>query len=291
MGNIKKIDKHLFVLTIKELSLKYKLQDILNVLNVPKSNYYRWLEKSKDKDENIISKIKIIVKDNKYRYGYRRVHSALKSEYGIYINHKKVLKIMNEYNLLAKTREKKFKLKNGNYHQKLDDLINRDFKSDTPNKKWYTDITMLKSKEVRLYLSTIIDGYNNEVISYNFSESPNVEFVLKTLNKACDNSQYNNLILHSDQGSTYTAYAFQEQVKEKNINQSMSRVGVCYDNVQIESFFSHLKEEIFYSPDNLLSKKELIEIVNEYMYYYNNNRIQMKLKEMSPVQYRKHFSK
>lgn len=192
-------------------------------------------------------------------------------------------------NLLSKVRKKEFKVLNGTKHEKLDDLINRNFKANTLNEKWYTDITMIKTKEARLYLSVIIDGFNNEVVAHEISESPDVLLVIKTIDKACLNNNYDKLILHSDQGSTYTALAFQERVKEKNIIQSMSRVGVCYDNVQIESFFSHLKEEIFYSPSHLEPKQEMIEKVNEYMYYYNNNRIQMKLKEMSPVQYREHF--
>lgn len=198
---------------------------------------------------------------------------------------------MKENDLLSKVRKKPFKLHNGSKHVKLDDLINRKFKANIANSKWYTDITMIKTKETKLYLSAIIDGYNNEVIAHSIGESPNVSLVIDTIEKATYKKEYNHLILHSDQGTTYTAYAFQKRVKEKNINQSMSRVGVCYDNVLIESFFSHLKEEIFYSPDQLEPKQVIIDKVNEYMYYYNNKRIQMKLKEMSPVQYRKHFFK
>ena len=183
------------------------------MLNVPKSSYYRWLNSSEQVEEHL-DLIKSLVIEHKYRYGYRRLNSVLRTKHNIKINHKKLLRIMNENNLLSKVRKKSFKLLNGNKHKRLDDLINRDFKAESINTKWYTDITMIKSKEARLYLSVIIDGYNNEVVAHSISERPDVSLVLDTIDKACNKSQYDELILHSDQGSTYTAYAFQKKVKE-----------------------------------------------------------------------------
>ena len=127
------------------------------------------------------------------------------------------------------------------------------------------------------------------VISSITGSSPNLELAFETVNKALEKRRIKGVILHSDQGGLYTSPKFQEFVKEKNIIQSMSQVGVCYDNVLIESFFSHLKSEAFYSQDFTATNEQIIELVEEYIYYYNNERLQLKLNKLPPIQYREQF--
>lgn len=263
---------------------------MLAFLEIPKSNYYRWKSKPENKDESkLLEHIKAICNKHKRRYGYRRVTAELKAQYQLTINHKRVNRIMTENNLQAKIRRKKFVYYKPNEIVKKADLIQRQFKADAPNKKWYTDVSTITEGESKLYLSAIIDGFNNEVISSVLGPSPNLELAFETVNRAIKDRDLAGVILHSDQGGLYTSRKFQEFVKEKNIIQSMSQVGVCYDNVLIESFFSHLKTEAFYSQDFNATNEQIIEIVEEYIYYYNNERLQLKLNKLPPMKYREQF--
>jgi putative transposase len=263
---------------------------MLAFLEIPKSNYYRWKSKLDDKDEcNLIELIKAICNKHKRRYGYRRVLAELRMEYQLKINHKRVSRMMRENNLQAKIRRKKFVRYKPDVIVKKADLIKRQFKADAPNKKWYTDVSTITDGESKLYLSAIIDGFNNEVISSVTGPSPDLDLAFETVNRAVKDRDIDGVILHSDQGGLYTSPRFQEFIKGKNIVQSMSHVGVCYDNVLIESFFSHLKAEAFYSQDFTATNEQIIEIVEEYIYYYNNERLQLKLNKLPPIKYREQF--
>jgi putative transposase len=262
---------------------------MLAFLEIPKSTYYRWKKQAQvpcERDADALPIIKQVCQRHKRRYGYRRVTAELKTIHGLEINHKKVSRIMRENDLLSKIRRKKF-----TYHKpesviKREDLIKRDFRAEAPNQKWYTDVSTFTFGETDLYLSAIIDGFNNEVISSVISTSPNLQLAYDTIDEALKKTKVKKVILHSDQGGLYTSPKFQQYVKEKNIIQSMSQKGVCYDNVQIESFFSHLKTEAFYSQDFPATNSQIIEIMEEYIYYYNNERIQIKLNNLPPVKYR-----
>lgn len=260
---------------------------MLAYLKIPKSNYYRWRRKPDDESEReLIELIKVICTKHKRRYGYRRVTAALRDECQLIINHKRVSRIMTENSLQARIRRKKFIHFKPAVIVKKADLIQRQFKADAPNKKWYTDVSTITFGETNLYLSAIIDGFNNEVISSVISSSPNLELAFETVNQAIQSRSIDEVILHSDQGGLYTSPRFQKFVEEKNIIQSMSQIGVCYDNVLIESFFSHLKTEAFYSQDFTATNEQITEIVEEYIYYYNNERLQLKLNKLPPTKYR-----
>ncbi|WP_346355832.1 IS3 family transposase [Azotosporobacter soli] len=261
--------------------------EMLTFLEIPKTNYYRWRKQPDDRLENeLLKHIRIICSKHKRRYGYRRVTEVLRTEYQLNINHKRVSRIMAENNLQARISRKRFVHFKPDVAVKKADLIKRQFKADAPNRKWYTDVSTITIGETNLYLSAIIDGFNNEVISSVISTSPNLELAFDTINQAIQGRNIEKVILHSDQGGLYTSPRFQEFVKEKNIIQSMSQVGVCFDNVLIESFFSHLKTEAFYSQDFTATNEQIIEIVEEYIYYYNNDRLQLKLNKLPPIKYR-----
>lgn len=260
---------------------------MLAFLEIPKSNFYRWRNRADNAiEQEIVECIKTICDKHKRRYGYRRVKEVLRDEFQLIINHKRVSRIMKENNLQARIRRKKFVHFKPEQVVKKEDLIKRQFKANAPNNKWYTDVSTITFGESHLYLSAIIDGFNNEVISSAISSSPNLELAFETVSRAIQGKNIDKVILHSDQGGLYTSPRFQEFVKEKNIIQSMSQVGVCYDNVLIESFFSHLKTEAFYSQDFTATNEQIIEIVEEYIYYYNNERLQLKLNKLPPIKYR-----
>lgn len=169
-----------------------------------------------------------------------------------------------------------------------DNLIARDFSASKPLEKLGTDIIYLPFGQSMMYLSSIINFYNGEVIAQTIGFKQDVSFVLDTLNQLPELPELpEGCILHSDQGSVYTSYTYQQIVKEKGITMSMSRKGTPVDNSPVEAFHSTLKSETFYL-DNIYRTTNVcvINIVEDYINYYNNIRIQTKLNSQSPVNYR-----
>jgi transposase InsO family protein len=183
-------------------------------------------------------------------------------------------------------RKKKYRSYRGEVGKIAPNLLKRDFRAVKPNSKWATDITEFKLLGQKLYLSPIMDLFNGEIISYSLSKSPNfnqiTEMLKDAFQKIPDNSQ---LILHSDQGWQYQMRAYQKMLKDKGIRQSMSRKGNCYDNSVIENFFGILKSE-FYHNQKFLSVECFSNELSDYIDYYNNRRIKVKLNGLSPVQFR-----
>ena len=269
----------------------------LKVAKLNKSSFYEWKEKLykqiKSKEIYIIEKIKDIVKESKGRYGYRRVSKVLRLEYGLIVNHKKVLRIMKENELLCikfKNRVRKYNSYKGTVGKIANNIVNRNFKADKPNKLWLTDITEFKigNSEKKIYLSPILDTFNGEIISYSIGFSPTVTLTNKSLEKALKRiKNKEDLTIHTDQGFHYQHSSFVRTLENNNIKQSMSRKGNCLDNAPMENFFGILKQEMFYG-ENYSSYEKLIEDIKEYIKWYNTKRIKENLKGMSPIDYRLH---
>ena len=269
----------------------------LKVAKLNKSSFYEWKEKLykqiKSKEIYIIEKIKDIVKESKGRYGYIRVNKVLRLEYGLIVNHKKVLRIMKENELLCikfKNRVRKYNSYKGTVGKIANNIVNRNFKADKPNKLWLTDITEFKivNSEKKIYLSPILDTFNGEIISYSIGFSPTVTLTNKSLEKALKRiKNKEDLTIHTDQGFHYQHSSFVRTLENNNIKQSMSRKGNCLDNAPMENFFGILKQEMFYG-ENYSSYEKLIEDIKEYIKWYNTKRIKENLKGMSPIDYRLH---
>ena len=276
-------------MVVSELRLIYPLKILLNVSGVKKSTFYYTLSKvdKDDKNKSIIDKIKEIFFYHKERYGYRRITLELRNQ-GYLVNHKKVYRLMIKLGLKPLKRNKrKYSSYKGTVGKIANNLINREFEADRPNEKWYTDVTEFNLRGDKVYLSPILDGFNQEVISYNVSKSPNLEQINDMLNKAFDNKELVGLIFHSDQGWQYQHESYQQRLKNKGIKQSMSRKGNSMDNGLMENFFGILKTEMFYDQeDKYKTIDDLIKAIDEYIYYYNYDRIKVKLKGLSPVNYR-----
>ena len=166
-------------------------------------------------------------------------------------------------------------------------MLERHFKTNQPNRKWVTDVTEFKVNDQKLYLSPILDLFNGEVVSYNLSRHPNFKQITDMLEGAFQKlpNKVDNLILHSDQGWQYQMKSYQNLLKAKGITQSMSRKATCLDNAVAENFFGLLKTELFYL-EKFDSLDQLEKAIVEYIDYYNNRRIKLKLNGLSPVQYR-----
>ena len=212
---------------------------------------------------------------------------------GFNINHKKVLRIMREESLLCskfKTRSRKYSSYKGQIGKVANNLVNRRFKASKPNELWLTDITefRIKGQEKKLYLSPILDIFNSEVISYTLSNHPTIDLTNTMLEKALyKNKDIKNLTIHSDQGFHYQHNSWTNRLEKMNIVQSMSRKGNCLDNSTMENFFGVLKQEMYYGVE-FESYDKLVQEIEEYIKWYNEDRIKTKLNGMSPVDYRLH---
>ena len=229
--------------------------------------------------------IRKIYDQHKGRYGYRRITIQLRDE-GVIANHKTVRKLMAGMSLKAKRRNQRYRSYKGDVGKIAPNVINRDFSADAPNQKWTTDVTQVKIKDRKLFLSPILDMFNGEIISYQISSIPNMKMVLTMLKKAFNKKEgLSGLILHSDQGWQYQQQRYQDILKQRGIIQSMSRKGNCLDNSMMENFFGLMKSELLYLQD-WESVDEFKKELKAYIKYYNNDRIKLRLKGKSPVKYR-----
>lgn len=252
-----------------------------------RSTFYYYLKKLGQPDKNGSTKAEIaaIYQEHKGRYGYRRITSTLKGR-GMMINHKKVARLMKECGFKSIVRAKKYKSYRGEQGRIASNLLKRKFTARRPNQKWTTDITEFAVAGKKLYLSAILDLFNGEIISYTISDRPNYHQVKDMLDKSLARlSPSCRLVLHSDQGWQYQMKQYQQELRKNKIRQSMSRKGNCLDNAVMESFFAILKSELFYI-QKFTSYEELEKAIAEYICYYNNRRIKLKLNGLSPVEYR-----
>jgi putative transposase len=254
---------------------------------MPKSVYYYWRAASSKVDPYRGAKEHVtqIFNAHRGRYGYRRVHLELRNQQQ-YLNHKTVQKLMGQLGLKSTVRPKRYQSYRGSVGKVAPNLLERNFGASKPNQKWVTDVTEFNIKGERVYLSPILDLYNQEIISYEIADRPQISMVSTMLNKAFKQlKQTDKPMLHSDQGWQYQMGLYQQALKAQGITQSMSRKGNCLDNAVMENWFGMMKTEFFYQQkfDDIQSFKTQLK---EYIHYYNHDRIKQKLKGLSPVNYR-----
>ena len=273
---------------IKELvDKKYKLKYLLKAVGMARSTYYYELDVIAIRNKPILKEIKMIFAENKGIYGVRRVYNELINR-GFKINHKRVQRLMNKEGLRGKCPKEKYHSYKGTVGKVADNIINRDFSTTAPLQKWTTDVSQFKFPWEKCYFSPILDMNTNEIISYDLSLHPNLDQIKRMLEKAFNKfPKTEGIILHSDQGWQYQHFYYRNELKKHGIIQSMSRKGNCYDNSIMETFFGRMKTELYYSCEkDYLSFESFNEAVEEYIDYYNNKRIQSKIKWIPPVHYR-----
>jgi putative transposase len=258
---------------------------------VSKSGYYKWVLQStiENRDSALIEKIKGKQRKFKYTYGYRKMTSIINRESDIRINGKKILRIMRENNLLSAIRRKR-KWYGCSAGEPKENILNRNFRTRLPNKKFVADVTEIKIKQKKIYLSAIMDIYNNEIVSYEIGRHNSLSLVSNTVeNLICKKGKrLQGCIFHSDQGSQYTSNYTKNKLASNGIIQSMSRKGNPLDNACIENFFGVMKTETLYN--KTLSFRSVEHFQTElikWIDYYNYERIQKKLNYLSPIEYKK----
>ena len=276
---------------VKELKEKgYRLKYLLRAMGIAKSTYYFEISKSDivfRRNKDLLNVIQEIFTQNKGKYGVRRIHKELVNR-GYNVNHKRVQRIMHENNLFGKRPKEKYHSYKGETGKIADNIIARDFTTTAPLQKWTTDISQFNFTWGKCYLSPILDMNTNEIISYDLSNKPNIEQIKRMLDKAFTKfPDLSGLIFHSDQGWQYQHEYYRKSLSKNGIIQSISRKGNCYDNSIMESFFGRMKNEMYYGCEKDYQSFEVFnKAVEEYIYYYNNERIQKKTKWMPPVKYR-----
>lgn len=252
-------------------------------IGISRATYYRWkVNYGHEKKDSVVEKIHELCVQHKFRYGYRKITALLRAEHKV--NHKRVQRIMQQEQLQCRVKVKKRKPTGQPIHI-AEHLLKRQFQADRPMQKLVTDITYLPFGGKTLYLSSILDLFNGEIVAYSIADKQDTSFVLDTLNQL---PILPGAMLHSDQGSVYTSQLYQEAVKGKGIIMSMSRKGTPADNAPIESFHSTLKSETFYLEGLTCTTTAIVEqTVRDYITYYNSIRIQTKLNNQSPIHYRR----
>jgi putative transposase len=263
------------------------LDILLQIAHLPRSSFYYHAAHLNYPPKHVPERAEIhkICTEHKGRYGYRRVTLALRRQ-GYQTNHKLVMKLMREEQLNCVLRPKKYRSYRGEVGKVAPNRLDRRFQAEKPNTKWTTDITEFKVQGQKLYLSPLLDLYNREIVSYAVSKTPEFRLVREMLEQAFRKvPDPDSLMIHSDQGWQYQMKIYQRMLKEKGITQSMSRKGNCYDNSVMENFFGLLKTE-FYTNQSFKSVEHFLVELAQYIDYYNNKRIKVKLKGLSPVEFR-----
>ena len=289
--NLDKLTNREKVFLIDALRNKYKLNELLSVLKLSKSSYCYQIQSinKDDKYKELRIKIKEIFSLNKERYGYRRIHCLLRKD-GVIVSEKVVRRIMRDEHLVVRTTQKrKYTSYKGEISPEVDNVINRDFSADSPNKKWLTDITEFHIPAGKVYLSPIIDCFDGMIVSWTIGTSPNAELVNTMLTKAIDTLGANEYpLVHSDRGCHYRWPDWIQLMEDAELTRSMSRKACSPDNSACEGFFGRLKNEMFYNKNwNHISIDSFIQELDEYLHWYNAERIKMSLGGMSPLQYRR----
>ena len=273
---------------------------LCDIAGVSRSGYYRWVNAKKHREEQELkdrADFEIILKayiHRGYNKGAKGIYmNLIHQKEPIVMNIKKIRRLMKKYNLICPIRKANpyrrmaKALKTSNV---ADNLVNREFTTHGPRKILLTDITYIPYNGKFCYLSTILDAYTKQILSYVLSESLEVDFVLETVKKLIEKHGIDlttETIIHSDQGCHYTSCSFIQLLKDKKLRQSMSRKGNCWDNAPQENFFGHMKDEI-----DLSKCKEYTEvksIIDDWMDYYNNERYQWNLAKLSPNEYYKYI--
>ena len=258
---------------------------MLKLSKLARSTFYYYLKARKDKYLVEKQEIQDIFANSKNTYGYRRITLELRQK-GYVINHKTVLKLMKTLKIYGKQRKSKYKSYRGEVGKVAPNLLDREFNSNAPYTKLATDVTEFSVCNEKVYLSPVLDMFNNEILSYSISTSPNflqTKEMLKGLFERLPKTAIP--ILHSDQGWQYQHKQYQKMLIDHGIVQSMSRKGNCLDNAVIENFFGLLKSELLYLQE-FSSMEHFKQELLEYLDYYNNRRIKLKLKGLTPALHR-----
>ncbi|WP_145053687.1 IS3 family transposase [Paenibacillus xylanexedens] len=278
-------------ISVEKAAKEYPVSALCKIFGVSRSGYYAYLKrKGQDRDQTDKALVQKVYDRYNGVYGYRQIQLFLLQDHGVWMNHKKVLRLMQTLGIRSQIRRKhRCNYTSSTEGRVAKNLLKRDFKADRANQKWVTDVTQFRVGESWIYLSAVKDLFNNEIVAYQMSQRNDNLLVLQTFENAFNKTKdVTGLIVHSDQGFQYTSYAYHDMLPKVGARISMSRRGNCYDNASMESFFSHLKTEGLY-PYDIRNMDEAQRRMEAYIHFYNQHRPQRKLNKLPPVEFRKQF--
>ncbi|WOO39214.1 IS3 family transposase [Anaerocolumna sp. AGMB13020] len=279
---------------MKEVNEKYgyPIHALCKLGGISRSAYYKWINRNIPACETENRRIADIIErihEESPDKGYRRIRDDLERYHDIKVNDKRVLRICRNRNIKSTIKYSS----NGCTRQAVnpyyiaENLLNREFKADAPNRKWLTDVTefhyYIGIEKHKVYLSAIFDLYDRRIVSYIIRDNNNNSLVFDTFDAAIETNPGVCPLFHSDRGFQYTNRIFRSKVESAGMTQSMSRVAKCIDNGPMEGFWGIIKRERYYGK-RFTSKKAVVEMIEKYMKYYNNKRLQRNLGVLTPME-------
>ena len=268
------------------------IRRICDVAGIPRASYYKWLNRTPPEheviNEAIAEAIREIHEDSPDK-GYRRIRDDLARDYGFYVSDNRVLRICRYLNIKSTIKYKRegCTISDKDPQHIAENILNRNFQADAPNEKWLTDVTEFKyyigPEKKKIYLSAILDLYDRRIVAYVIGDSNNTPLVYETFAQAVRMNPNAHPIFHSDRGFQYTSNVFHRKLQDHGMIQSMSRVGKCIDNGPMEGFWGILKRERYYKR-KFSSREDVVQMITEYIDYYNNRRYQRRLGVLTPME-------
>jgi len=270
----------------------YPIETACKILHVSRSAYYKWLRGDFGartvENERIADLVEKIHNESPDK-GYRRIRDDLERYHDTKVNDKRVLRICRKKGIKSTIKY----ANNGCTRQAADpqfiaeNILDRDFHADKPNEKWLTDVTEFKWFEGpvvhKVYLSAILDLYDRRIVEFIIRDRNDNPLVFDTLDAAIASNPDAHPLFHSDRGFQYTNRVFHQKLIDAGMEQSMSRVAKCIDNGPMEGFWGILKRERYYGK-RFTSREELVEMIETYIWYYNNERLQRNLGVLTPAE-------
>lgn len=259
---------------------------------IPRASYYKWLRRTPPDDEILneaIAEAILEIHDEYPDKGYRRINDDLLRIYGFQVSDNRVLRVCRYLNIKSTIKYKRegCTISDKDPQHIAENILDRNFHADAPNEKWLTDVTEFKyyvgTEKKKLYLSAILDLYDRRIVAYMIGDSNNNLLVYDTFEQAVATNPDAHPLFHNDRGFQYTNNVFHQKLLDHGMVQSMSRVGKCIDNGPMEGFWGILKRERYYK-HKFSSREEVVQMITEYIDYYNNKRYQRRLGVLTPME-------
>jgi putative transposase len=275
---------------VEDQELSYTVSELCQLLRVSRSGYYKWLKRPIPLSETVNQELMEYMEDLHRTHngilGYKRMTTWVNKKLGTHYNKKRIRRLMRVMGISSSIRRKRKSCTQTSFIHTEENILNRDFTATAPNQKWCTDVTYLQyGFGKKAYLSAVKDLYDGSIISYEISHHNDNPLVMRTIQKALNANPEAKPLLHSDRGSQYTSQEYYQLTNMAGIKRSMSRVGKCIDNAPIESFFGHFKTEAYHHK-TFKTYDELVMAINDYIAFYNSERFQSKLNDLTPLQFR-----
>jgi len=279
---------------IAEHQDEFPVSRMCHVLDVSRSGYYAWQDRPPSQREmanrTLYKKIKAVYDESHDTYGSPRVNRVLQKQ-GVACSENRVARLMRQHDLQVRQAPQYQATTQRNPADSVaPNRLARDFAAERPNQKWLTDITYIPTDEGWLYLAVVLDLYSRRIIGWAMAERMTGDLTLNALHMAIRRRQPEaELLHHSDQGSQYTAAAYQQLLKDWQIQVSMNGVGTWYDNAPMESFFGSLKSEWVYQRAYHTRAEARADLFYYIEVFYNRRRLHSSLDYQSPEEYEQRY--